>query len=582
MNKLVYIVVAFAISYLLFGISAAAPIQQASCTPSAQASFNVVSVVWGTQSNNNQNTTVSNSQQIHEIAAGPGMMDVPLTLTLDNNNNCELVDVAAQMPLVSYFTDINGSPLYAVDRIQSVAPYSFFNVVYYLDIANNTPVGPTGSTYEKVNLLWNYTNSTEGYSASEQFYVPLKGSSSLLLNVTNHTLVAGQINEISFLIKNTGSGYAYAIKPSISSSSDVSAQANSTSTEIQSLAPNQTSSIELPVYVSAGASSQAIPISLDLNYINPYGENVSIPETLDMYAITPPSTLQISFPESITEGEPISANIMLSNSGSSPMTNMSVQLNPSSPLDIIGSDGYYTLSAIPAHGNVIIPVELYVASSSSTTASMGIDISYVFDGESQSSSRTLDFLTPGYINVTETDTTLLPAAPTIGGIFSVTGTLLNVGTTSATALSMTPVPPTGIEILGSNSTFLGTVSTDSPTAFTLSFESSPKLKPGTYKIPIILTYTNNLDLKQSSEIYLNATIGASTSAFNASAGFNSSAYAKYRVKKSGGYTTIIIAVIIIIIAVAGSGLYIRKKRRSRKTINANAGEEHKLKKQKAN
>ena len=259
-----YILIAamgFMLLLYMSGISEAA-FTDVSCTPNAVTNFNIIGVKWGLPAQQNQ------TSQISSVSAGPGQKNVPLTITVDNNNNCELVNVQAQMPLVNYFTAQNGSTTYSVDNIESVQPYSFFNVVYYLNIANNTPVGPNGGTYEKLNLYWNYTNSNEGYESSTQFFVPLRGSNELYFNTTQQ-LVAGKVSYITLNVSNLGTGYAYSIKPSIVSTSEIDQAGPAQAISV--LLPNSTKSTKVPIYVSPSAASTTVPVSFDISYINAYG-----------------------------------------------------------------------------------------------------------------------------------------------------------------------------------------------------------------------------------------------------------------------------------------------------------------------
>ena len=51
-----------------------------------------------------------------------------------------------------------------------------------------------------------------------------------------------------------------------------------------------------------------------------------------------------------------------------------------------------------------------------TVESLGVILSYETNGQSQSLSRTITLLTPGYINITGISTTVLPARPAPGSI----------------------------------------------------------------------------------------------------------------------------------------------------------------------
>ena len=541
---------------MVSGISGASP-TNASCTnPNTVTSFNIVGVKWGLPSS--QNLQQNQSLQVSSVSAGPGQKDVPLTVTVDNNNNCELVDVQAQMPLVSYFTAQNGTSLYAVDNIQNVQPYSFFNVVYYLDIANNTPVGPNGGTYEKLNLYWNYTNSNEGYEYSTQFLVPLKGSTELYFN-TSQQLTAGKVNYITLNVSNKGSGYGYAIKPSVESTSYVSQAGPATS--IGTLTPNSTDEVSVPVYVSPSAASTTVPVTIDFSYVNAYGYNETSPVTFGMYVVSPPNKVSIGLSSNeITIGQLQNDSLEIINNDSSSISNVSLTLTATSPLTLIGSDGYYSIGSIGAMKNASIPVSLYITSQTDV-ATLNAQLSYVLNGQPYSVSRSLSLLSPGYVNITNTGTTQLPDVATPGSVVSLTGTLLNTGSISASAVTLIAHSVSGISILGENSTFLGSIGTYSPTAFTLSVTLGKSIKPGTYEVPITVSYINNLNQKEYESIEMPILVSSgNSSAFSGNPYANA---AKYR--DAGSRQALLYAIAaIIILAIIGAFLYKRKGSKKQK------------------
>ena len=526
----------------------------ASCQHTALTDFYVTGVAWAGNSSRNFTS--------QPIAVGPGSNDVPIQVKLYNPNDCELVGVLAKVPLTSQFTTINGSST-AYDYIGNVQPYSFFSAIFYLNIPNTTQVSPTEGYYEPLDLYWNYTNDSNSFYYSTTFYAPVRGSTGFSINATSHGLLAGSVNNLTIKLRNTGSGYAYDIKPSIAASSSLNPVGEPG--EAASLAPNATAYLTIPVYVSPGAAGQSVSAQLSLAYSDAYGNNESLQTTLDLYGVAPASQVSLTSQyEDVEEGAPQNTSIIVSNSGGTPITNVTVQLTPESPMTIIGSDGYFSFPYIAAHSNVSMPVNLYVTSSSSTVATLSAQISYVFDGQAESGTRDLSFLTPGAINITETSTSLLPAAPTQGGIFSVTGTLLNSGTTSASALSISTSGVNGISVLGANSTFIGTVGVDSPTSFTVSFEASRTVKPGTYTIPLRIEYLNNLNQKQSKLIEVPVQIASSSANSTFVTGNSSFVKGSFNRKKGDSGLLLIVAIIIVAAVAAVAYMKVFRKRTGKK------------------
>ena len=206
------------------------------------------------------------------------------------------------------------------------------------------------------------------------------------------------------------------------------------------------------------------------------------------------------------------------------------------------NEGYYSIGSIGAMKNASIPVSLYITSQTDV-ATLDAQLSYVLNGQPYSVSRSLSLLSPGYVNITNTGTTQLPDVATPGSVVSLTGTLLNTGSISASAVTLITHSVSGVSVLGENSTFLGSIGTYSPTAFTVSVTLSRSIKPGTYEIPITLEYINNLNQKENELIDMPLVVSSGNSTSTA---FSSNPYAnaaKYR-KSSGALLYVILAVVL--------------------------------------
>ncbi len=393
----------------------------------------------------------------------------------------------------------------------------------------------------------------------------MEGSSQLLFNVNNHGLVSGQQNNVTLQVTNEGSGYAYYISPSISSTSLSLADQP---TPIISLAPGETKNTTLDMYVSPSLAGQPVQLALNVHYIGPYKYNTTASTTLNLYAL-PISQGAISLSASsqdIIAGNLDNLNIIISNNGNAPISNLSIQLTPASPLTLIGSDGFYVFPILQPGKNTTIPIQLYVGSSTSTVASIGTTLTYSLYGQAQSSSRSLSFLTPGYINLTILSTSLIPTVPTAGSIFSLTSTLNNIGASAASAATVTPHLPQGISVVGESSTFIGSLPPSTPTAFTLSFMVAPTAASGTYEIPVTLTYSNNLNQRVNQTFAYSVVVGqgsALTGNYVSNPGGLVSVYGhnstivKTGTSKGSGILLPVVLIIIIILAV----YYLYKRRK---------------------
>jgi len=541
-----------AVTILLFtlGVASAA----STCQTWASPNIKIIGVTWG-------NST-------HYISAAPGNKDVPLTVTLETyDTNCAFQNVVGSLELYGGITDYSGSST-STFYTQSVQPPSILNMVFNLNIASNVTMGPNVSATYPLVIEWDSDNGSVNVKQQLNVQVPLEGAANLSFTVQKPDITAGKVTNVTIEVSNSGTGTISNIGTTVSSSSGVSFL--SQPQDISSLAPGQSKNVSLSIYIapSQAGNSQtgsSVILNMDTHYISPYGHNTTLSSQLGLFASAPSgSSVLVSVPnQTLLSGKIVDTNLMISNQGSDPITNISVVLTPESPLSIVGSDNLNTISEILPGENASLPISLYVQSSSSAVATLDIALNYVTDNQQESISRSISFLNPGNINLTIVSTTISPSSPSIGGIFSITSTLNNVGASSATAASVTPLPPKGIKVLGTNTSFLGSIPIDTPTAFTVSFTVSSSAKAGAYTVPVRLSYLNNLNQVKNETFYYNVSVGGSSLSSTGGSQVvvtNGNGTTTFHRKSGSGGLAILAVVVIIIVAAAGSYLYLRNRK----------------------
>lgn len=547
----------FAISILLFlsfsGNSIAAGLGSSSgnlCTSSI-TNFKVLNVQWGNLTSRSNNISTSH------ISAGPGMKDVPLTITLEyyfgGCSNLQSV-VGTLSAGYSGITGFDGSPQPSA-FVSSVQLYQSFNMVFYLNIANNLSSGPNVSLSYPLFLSWYYPNTTINGTQEVQINIPFKGTANLTYSLHNLSIPTGKIDNITINIKNAGTGDLSDINTQLSASSGISIL--SQPAVISKLDAGNSSNLTFSVYVPPSTSGQPVTFYFKTDYINPYGYNTSVQTSLGAYT-APSASSDVSISASTDKmftSSTETVNISVWNNGESPLYNVSLSLSPVSPLSILETDGVYYAPGINPGKNASFPVTFYVASSSSNVASISASLSYITEGQEQSSSRTLSFLLPVKINITDVSYTTLPSSPVSGSIFSLTSTLENTGSGNVNSVAATPLLPKGFSVIGSNTTFIGDIAVDTPTPYTISFTTSPSIKQGKYVIPVVLTYLNNLNQKGNATLYYNISVG--TSLLNYTPGAAGRYY-----KNSTPWFLIILAIIVVVIVV---GIYSIRMKHNKKS-----------------
>ncbi len=530
------ILLALSFMFLTLGISTAAS-TQCNLIPSTNY-FKIISTTWG-------NST-------HVISAGPGLNDVPITVTLENfGGSCTFIDLKGYLELYGGITNFNGSS-YSTYYINSLPPYSLFNMVFNVNIAKNLSVGKNTTMSFPFYISWNYTNDTIRSTQEYNLTVPLYGSPDLSFSIKNQPLIAGELNNITLQVQNSGSGYSYYLSPKISLSSGGILSQPAT---INSIAPDSYENTTFMAYIPSSYSGQPIPFTLNYNYISPYGYNTSVSEVVSTYAIPNYNDgLSLSLENtSIESGNIQNTSIVAYDSTNYPIENLTLTITPSSTISLIKSDGIIKFPEIKPHSEVSVPISLYLTPSSGSVGSISSATSYILNGQPETSTLLLNFLTPSDINLVNLNTVFLPSNPTAGSLFTLTSTLNNMGSGTASSVFITPKPQQGISVVGQNTTSLGSIPVATPTAFTLSFTTSPSIKPGVYKIPVVVSYSNNLNqqINQTIDFSVNISKGLSiisAASGNQSATQNAASYQQYR-RSTGGIPVFLIVIILIIIVV---------------------------------
>jgi hypothetical protein len=552
-TKLRMWILATLILFMGFGV-----VNAASCQTISSPNIQVIGVTWG-------NST-------HYISAYPGDRDVPLTVTLETyGTDCQFENLVGTLQLYGGVSNYDGGST-STYYLQSTQPPSMFNMVFYLNIADNVTMGPNVTVSYPLVLEWDSSNGTINNKQQINLNIPMNGAANLTFSAKKPQVTAGKVTNVSITVSNTGSGVASDISTTISSQQGVSfiSQPN----EISSLGPGQSKNMTFGIYIapSQAGNSQAgasVILNLDSHYISPYGHNTTLESQVGLFTSSPSSaTAIVSVPnQTLVAGRITKMNLTVYNSGSDPITNLSVVLTPESPLSIIGSDNLNIIPVINGGEKVNLPITLFMQSSSSAVSTLDISLSYVLDNQQVTASRSISFLNPGNVNMSVVSTVISPSVPSPGEIFSITSTLQNTGSQEAVATSVTPEPPSGIMVLGENNTFLGNIPVDTPTALTVSFTVLPSTKAGEYTIPVLVSYLNNLNQKENETFYYNVKIGSSgeISGGAGSGGYKtgnfSSSAGSYRRKASAGNGEGI-AIIIVIAVVAIGAYYIYRKRKA--------------------
>lgn len=441
------------------------------------------------------------------IEAGPGQQNVPLTISLFYNASERLLSLNGTVNLPQGFTDTNGRPaVSATEYFQALPSPTLTSLTCYLDIAPSAPL----KTYSlSLSLTWN-TTSTINQTEQTSTTIKLSGEVKLNFNATQTALSPGQTNNITLNLSNLGTGTASQIttSPIAPPSTSILNQLPT----ISSLNPSSTTQLHLQLYVPAALTGVAVTVSLTSDYTDAYGNARIYTQTLGFYVTSInqfSSPLAISIqPAVLIAGQVTGLTVLISNQGTTDLTSLTASFSfPFASQATWLSPDIARNSSLAASQTMLVSASAYEPPTTLTSLSLQIALTYYDNlGIFHQEVRSLGLLSRGIVSLQATDIAVTPEQPYPGEVFSITITLTNTGTTIASAVTANATTPSAITTFGSSSVFIGDMPTSSPTPFTITFTVGNDTTPGTYQIPIKLSFRDNLRTNLTSSLQVPVTV----------------------------------------------------------------------------
>lgn len=388
-------------------------------------------------------------------------------------------------------------------------------------------------------------------------------------------LCKGTVNYVPITVTNNGnpSGAIGAITMEsmtlgLSGGKYLSLVANGSTTSAN-LAPNRSITQWMPVFVSLNATTfVSSGVLVNYNYLSYYTD--SEVRNISFSTESCPSQLSVAIsPKVLISGKIENVSFTLSNGGSTAIRDVSFKASLSPQQGQILSSQPVLVSSIGPYESSTINETLFI-NSTSETFPINVSLSFYNGTRLDQISDSVAVLSSGIINLTASSVTLSPTAPSSGGIFSISFVLTNLGTTGASAVTATALPPNGITAFGSNSVFIGSIGINTQTPVTLTLSSAASTKSGSYVVPIQITYLNNL--RQQITTTLKVPVQLGVSAYNSIGGRGvvvTGANGTTTYKRSSGNGGIILAILAIAVVALIILLYMEKKahRKTRESIS---------------
>lgn len=342
-----------------------------------------------------------------------------------------------------------------------------------------------------------------------QIPMEITGRPNIQMRIVNETVFEGK-QKIILKIENTGNAEAYNLQITKVYSSSITINTID-NTCIECIKPNETFTSVLDVYIPSTMKGKTIQMNVDVTFHGPrnsiYMKTYTIQTLVNPQEMPPQINVQLSTGE-LYIGKINSINAKIINTINTDLRDVKITISTDALLKVFGASITYVEKIKP--GQIIeIPMEIYVPLTTSATGSLTISVSY-YDSEKQiSRSETNQFtiLLKGFIEITLTDVTIIPASPRPGSPFSITITITNIGTSTAYATHAIPILENlPIQPFGSKSVYIGNVDVNMPTTFTLNLQLLNTTR-SQVTLPIMLRYMDNL--RYISNIVFNVTINIS-------------------------------------------------------------------------
>ncbi|MFI5412772.1 MAG: hypothetical protein ACHQX1_02680 [Candidatus Micrarchaeales archaeon] len=376
------------------------------------------------------------------------------------------------------------------------------------------------------------------------------------------TLCAGLMNIIPINVVNTGvvsvggpqaGPSLQSVQLSVSNTKYLYSGRNASTVAIGGVPAGSSAIGYLPVFVAANASS-IVSLGLNVNYYfdSLYTNSAAFNLTFETRMCPMPLSVTLS-PQVLTSGNIENVSVNITNTANVPLNIITVHFSLPS-VDGTWLSPPLQINSLAPMSTVNFNESIFVYRNATQSFPLNISANYYINNSIGQIFNSDKILTTGLIGLTPTTFTISPQTPSPDSIFSISFVLTNIGTTGASAVTVTALPPSGFSAFGSQSVFVGDISPDTQTPVTLTLQSSNSLNPGTYKIPIQINYLNGL--RQNQSLDSSATVVIVPAQTN-------STLSNARYSTSGGGSGGLVIILVIVVIVLGYLYYKERKRRSK-------------------
>jgi hypothetical protein len=360
-------------------------------------------------------------------------------------------------------------------------------------------VAPSASSTASATVTLTYidpsqTVRTEARTIS--FLLVPRTSLPLSVSLSTTSLMANSQSSIGVRITNNGGSTVTDVTATVTLTGPQTAIVGPSLFQISRIPTGGDSSFGLPVSTGNVAAASTATLTMAMSYLDSSSvqrsDSRSFGLTIEVTPTSSPLAIDLE-PETLVAGTVNNLTVTLRNVGLTRLETLSASFSfPGSAATLLEPDIYQTPAIAPGN-SAVVGVRAYV--SSAAAASVVLQVSLKYYDEKQiltQETRSLGLLSRGVVDLKLVDYSVIPDTPYPGQIFSITATLTNMGTITASAVTATPNLTTAFTIFGARSVFVGDVLVDNPVTFTLSLQVSNETAPGQRDIMVELGFLDNL------------------------------------------------------------------------------------------
>lgn len=445
------------------------------------AQFSIMNSAWGTNS----------------AAASPvaGQYGAPFTVTIQNLMCAPLKNVTFQLSTwgTGYATSNGGTA--STQSIASVAANQQFSYTFYLNVPKNVSYA---ESYLSGELTWDspstlYTNCTTTpttlyyVNTPDYFSIPIyfSGNAALTYRQSPVQLNSGAAQNVTLLVTNIGSGNATQLQATVSAQPGSHASVIAQPATIPSLSPGATADVNFMMSIPGNLTGSSIPLNISSSFDNGGSAVQTQKSSVSLSVSSKPAIVVVQNQTIAGVGGTTQLSIGITNNEGSPIYYVQASLaqqqmttNSSGSIAVTrGNPGYYS---VIEPGQTVWFTPSVTTSPSISEGGYGARLSIAYtssDGASQTVGYNIGIIVAPRLAVALQGVTASRLAANSTGV-QVAGNLLDIGSGNAYYAEVYAYLLSNGTVIDSNSTYVGEVLSDSPTAFSVVLSSAVALAAG--------------------------------------------------------------------------------------------------------